>query len=44
MNEDPSHKPGVHVFEPSKENKTCKTDVAYKPTSTGPVELCFKPG
>ncbi|VDI37034.1 Hypothetical predicted protein [Mytilus galloprovincialis] len=48
VNEMPTHTAGVHIFKPPVQptavDKTCTTEIAYKPSTTGPTKLCFKPG
>ena len=48
VNEMPTHTAGVHIFKPPVQptavDKTCTTEIAYKPLTTGPTKLCFKPG
>ncbi|XP_071161172.1 mucin-22-like [Mytilus edulis] len=48
VNEMPTHTTGVHIFKPPVQptavDKTCTTEIAYKPSTTGPTKLCFKPG
>jgi hypothetical protein len=43
-----SHENGVHIFkppvQPTTTDKTCTTDIAYKPMTDGTMKLCFKTG
>jgi hypothetical protein len=48
IDEIPSHENGVHIFkppvQPTTTDKTCTTDIAYKPMTDGTMKLCFKTG